>query len=101
VPVVENLDARILAYVENGTGVLDMSRWHGADGHWCGTTHCRAGWAVHEAGAPGKVLQDKYGPHRAGMMIYRASTGRAPHFFATNERALEDIRAQVVLQATV
>lgn len=25
------------------------------------------------------------------MMIYRASTGRVPNFFATNEEALKDI----------
>jgi hypothetical protein len=65
-------------------------------GHWhdesCRTTHCRAGWAIHLAGAAGYALEKQHGPQRAGAMLYRASTGRAPHFFASNERALEDIR---------
>jgi hypothetical protein len=99
VPVVENLDAKILAVIEGGSGVLDMGSWHGPKNEWCGTTHCRAGWAIHEAGPKGKALQDKYGPARAGSMIYRASTGRVPHFYASTERALEDIRAQAALQA--
>jgi hypothetical protein len=65
-----------------------MDSWH-----TCETTHCRAGWAITLAGGPGKKLEKDYGPENAGRMIYLASTGRVPHFFATNERALEDIRA--------
>jgi hypothetical protein len=88
VPVVPHLDRKILDVVEAGTGRLDMSQWH-----TCETTHCRAGWAIRFAGEAGAALEAEYGPHRAGSMIYRASTGRVPHFFATTERALEDIRA--------
>ena len=88
VPVVENLDAKILAAVTDGNGALEMSTWH-----TCDTTHCRGGWAIHHAGAAGKALEDEVGVERAARMIYIASTGRAPHFFASNERALEDIRA--------
>jgi hypothetical protein len=87
VPIVENLDRRILEVVDSGTGSLDMSQWHS-----CATTHCRAGWAITLAGEKGAELEREHGPHRAGAMIYRASTGRVPHFFATNERALEDMR---------
>ena len=87
VPVIEALDAKILTAVTSGTGKLDMSSWHK-----CETTHCRAGWAINLAGAAGKALEDKCGPRRAGTMIYRASTGRVPHFFATTERAMEDIK---------
>jgi hypothetical protein len=29
---------------------------------------------------------------KAGAMLYRASTGRVPHFFASNADAMEDIR---------
>jgi hypothetical protein len=64
-----------------------MSQWH-----TCETTHCRAGWAITLAGPDGKELEKKYGPRIAGAMIYRASTGRAPHFFASDKDALEDIR---------
>jgi len=65
-----------------------MATWH-----QCETTHCRAGWAITLAGEAGQELEAKYGPQRAGAMIYRASTGRVPHFFATDARAMEDIRA--------
>jgi hypothetical protein len=88
VPVVEHLDAKILAAVSDGVGKLDMSEWHK-----CQTTHCRAGWAIALAGDEGRQLEERVGPQRAGIMIYRASTGRVPHFFASTERALEDIKA--------
>jgi len=90
VPVVDNLDSQILELVTAGAGVLEMSAWHG-EGGVCGTTHCRAGWAVHLAGKAGIDLERKLDAHRAGRMIYLASTGRVPWFFASNERALEDI----------
>jgi uncharacterized protein YjbI with pentapeptide repeats len=98
VPVVEQLDAKILAAVESGKGRLEMSGWHGnnprnADGEACGTTHCRAGWAIHLAGKAGYELEDRFDPAIAGRMIYLASTGRAPHFYErSNEIALADIR---------
>ena len=88
VPVIEQLDRKILDAVTNGGGSLEMGSWHR-----CDTTHCRAGWAIHLAGKPGYDLEHKYGSQHAGRMLYIASTGRAPHFFATNERALEDIKA--------
>jgi hypothetical protein len=94
VPVVEALDAKMLAVIESGQGHLDMSSWHK-----CQTTHCRAGWAITLAGDAGKALEAERGPQRAGAMIYRASTGRIPHFFATQERAMEDIRACAAEQA--
>ncbi len=90
VPVIERLDARILEIVESGKGLLRMSDWHHGD--VCGTTHCRAGWAIHLAGEKGAELERQHGPAVAGGMIYRASTGRIPHFYATDEAALEDIR---------
>ena len=86
VPVVEHLDLRIVEAIESG-GSLDMSAWHS-----CETTHCRAGWAITLAGAAGKELERRRGPFHAGRLIYLASTGRSPHFFATNDRALEDLR---------
>jgi hypothetical protein len=94
VPVVERLDSRILGLVESGEGKLDMRAWH-----TCETTHCRAGWAVTLAGEAGKKLEDEVGSYRAGSMIYRASTGRSPHFFATDEAALEDIRVCAAQEA--
>jgi hypothetical protein len=80
VPIVPHIDAAILSAVEG-----DQAR---------GTTHCRAGWAVVIAGERGLALEKEVGPHRAGTLIYRASRpGKpAPHFFATTERALADLR---------
>jgi hypothetical protein len=88
VPVVENLDRKILDVVTSGKGILDMSNWHA-----CDTTHCRAGWAVHFAGERGYALERSMGgTEYAGRAIYRASTGRSPYFFGSTERALEDIK---------
>jgi hypothetical protein len=94
IPIISGIDAAILKEIEAG-GKLDMSSWHGPSNHWCGTTHCRAGWAIHIAGTPGKKLQDRFGPHIAGVLIYQASRPgkRTPHFFASTEDALADIRA--------
>jgi hypothetical protein len=88
VPVIPNLDQRILDAIARPGCALDMGAWHA-----CETAHCRAGWAIHLAGEAGYALENKLGDSAAaGRAIYRASTGRAPHFYATNERALEDIR---------
>jgi hypothetical protein len=92
--VVERLDARILEAVESGAGRLEMSSWHS-----CGTTHCRAGWAVHLAGDAGYALERQVGSRVAGARIYRASVGYAPHFFADNETALKDIKRCAAEQA--
>ena len=93
VPVVEAIDSAILQAVEHG-GTLDMSRWHG-----CGTTHCRAGWAITLAGDAGAQLELTLGPAVAGLMIYLASAGYSPHFYADTSRALEDIKARAAEQA--
>ena len=92
VPIVPNLDTRILEAIEGGQYTLEMSNWHGPENDWCGTTHCRAGMSIHVAGARGWALERKLDPLRAGRLIYLVSTGRSPHFFASNEAALADIR---------
>jgi len=93
IPVIPNIDATILAAIESG-GTLDMSSWHGPHDQWCGTTHCRAGWAVHLAGEKGKSLQDRVGAQMAGTLIYHASRPGipAPYFFASDDDALTDIK---------
>ena len=40
VPEVPNIDAAILEQIAKRPKCFDMTEWH------CGTTHCRAGWAV-------------------------------------------------------
>ncbi len=93
IPVVPKIDAAILSAISAG-GILDMGSWHGPKGEWCGTTHCRAGWAVHLAGEKGRDLEKRFGSRIAGAMIYRASRpGKpAPWFFASTEAAMEDIK---------
>ncbi len=70
---------------------LDMSSWH------CGTTHCRAGWAVTLAGDGGRVLEGVYGTAGAAALIYQASDpklDRVPDFHCGNDAALDDMRAK-------
>ncbi len=86
VPIIEHLDRKILEAIDAG-GSLEMGSWHA-----CATTHCRAGWAITLAGKEGADLEKKHGPHRAGMLIYGCSTGYTPHFFASNEAAMKDIK---------
>ena len=90
VPIVQNIDQRILAAVEADSKALDMSQWH-----TCETTHCRAGWAIHLAGDGGRVLESIYGSEVAGTLIYLAARPgkKHPDFFASNEDALASIRA--------
>jgi hypothetical protein len=71
-----------------------MSSWHS-----CETTHCRAGWAIHLAGEAGYALEREFDSLRAGRMIYLASTGRAPHFFGTNEATLADLKRCAEVQS--
>ena len=107
VPIVPNLDAQVLAAVDGATarGHLDMDSWHGgapigalAALDACGTTHCRAGWAIVLAGEPGFDLERKIGPSAAGALIYHASVGYVPDFLAGNELAMADIRARAAQQ---
>jgi hypothetical protein len=95
VPVVDQIDVKILARVEANPACFDMKTWH------CGTTHCRAGQAVDIAGTAGYELERKLGdPARAGAMIYMASVGFVPWFYdPSNEHALKDIRRCAAEQA--
>ncbi len=93
IPVIPNIDSVILSHIEAG-GVLDMGSWHGPDNHWCGTTHCRAGWAIHLGGEKGKALQDRVGEQMAGTLIYLASRPDKPPpwFYDSTDGALADLR---------
>jgi hypothetical protein len=85
------LDAQILSRISFGGG-LEMSEWH-----QCKTTHCRAGWAI-TINPAGAELERVFGPEWAGRLIYLKSTGRVPNFFASNNRALADIRKRAANQ---
>ena len=94
IPVIPNIDATILAAIEKskaaGKAGLHMDDWH-----TCGSTHCRAGWAIHLGGAKGAALEKRVGPFMAGCLIYQASRPdeAPPHFYASTEDAMADIRA--------
>ena len=88
ITIVENIDAAILAACTSPGCSLEMGSWHD-----CGTTHCRAGWAITLAGEAGKALEDRVGPEAAGSLIYAVSRPDkpVPDFFADNETAMADI----------
>jgi uncharacterized protein YjbI with pentapeptide repeats len=90
-PIIPNIHQAIYA-AASADRALDMGEWHK-----CETTHCRAGWAVHLAGAAGYELEEKIGSAAAGALIYLASDpdiGRMPNFYTTNELALADMKAR-------
>jgi len=57
---------------------LQMGDWHSK----CGTTHCLAGWAIHQAGPIGEILEELHGPYLAGLLLL--GTEAAEHFFESN-----------------
>jgi len=66
-----------------------MGNWHS-----CETTHCRAGWVVHQAGPEGKALEAKTNTEFAAMMIYKHSSPikvSPVRFYESNEVAMADI----------
>ena len=88
VPVVPAIDAAILTAIGANASGLKMDNWH------CGTTHCRAGWAVVLTGDVGVALERKIGTAAAGALIYAASRPdkQVPNFYASNADALADLR---------
>ena len=85
VPVVSDLHKKMEEVTRNPES-FNMKDWH-----TCETTHCRAGWATILAGKEGKELEEKFGSAVAGTLIYHASTGMVPDFYATTEESREDI----------
>ena len=81
-----------------------MGTWHGDEEesskkHYCGTTHCRAGWVVALAGEKGKALEEKLGStSEAAALIYLKSDKQnllsdVPDFYTDNAEALADMRS--------
>jgi hypothetical protein len=84
--------------------VLNMGDWHGdmddmTLGEFCGTTHCRAGWAV-ALHPQGRALEKRYGPANAANLIYRACSVRdvVPSWFDSDAVARRDIERCAQLQ---
>jgi hypothetical protein len=61
---------------------LEMDSWH-----TCGTTHCIAGWAIHLAGEPGRIMEQTMGAATAGLFLL--GTEAYKHFYDSNEKARE------------
>jgi hypothetical protein len=88
-PILENIHQKVLEAIAHNGSKLEMGDWH-----TCDTTHCRAGWVVHLAGEAGKELEAMTSTEFAAKQIYKASSPirvSPNQFFASNERAMEDI----------
>jgi hypothetical protein len=59
---------------------LEMETWH-----TCETTHCMAGWAIHLAGEPGKIMEKMLGPEVTGLLLLGSEAHR--YFYKSNEEA--------------
>lgn len=89
IPVIEGIHNKMLEAVSQ-PHALEMGDWHK-----CDTTHCRAGWAVHLAGADGYALEKATDTLFAAMQIYKASSPikvSPVRFFESNETAMADIK---------
>ena len=92
VPVVKDLEKKILKQIESNPACFDMDSWHSE----CGTVHCLAGWTIALAGEEGKKLELDLHTSTAGTLIYQKSEGFVPDFYsATKEKALADLRERV------
>ena len=98
VPVIENIHQKVLEAASKD-GALDMGDWHkdnslNAEGAYCGTTHCRAGWVVALAGKAGRALEMFHDTPLAAQLIYAASSKHKvspPRFYEDNKTAMEDM----------
>jgi hypothetical protein len=89
IPRINDIHRVIYAAVTAPENHLEMGSWH-----QCETTHCRAGWVVHKAGAAGYALEKFHNTELAAMLIYRESgyhinPGR---FYDNNENAMNDMK---------
>ena len=83
------IDLEMARVIEQSPDLFNMSEWHSR----CGTTHCRAGWAVN-LHPTGLTLESIYGTSAAAAMIYAkcSVSAKVPDWHASNEDAIEDIR---------
>jgi hypothetical protein len=98
-PVVEELHQKILDAIKLNPNLFSMDTWHKEyneyNSYVCATSHCRAGWTIHLAGAEGYVLEENIGSDAAGALITLTSCPwleKVPNWHASAEEALADIR---------
>jgi len=84
----QRLQAVAAAVLDGDGATLAMGCWH-----TCDTTHCLAGWAIHQAGTIGKTLESLHGPHMAGLLLLGHEA--ASHFYDSDKEAIEWLRSVV------
>ena len=89
-PIVADAPARlqvVAAQVLSNPNCLRMESWHGD----CGTSHCLAGWAIHQAGPIGATLERLHGAHLAGLLLLGHDA--ASRFYQSNDEVLQWLRS--------
>lgn len=111
VPVVKNIERKILRYITAKPERFNMRAWHTASngrclsGYFtaehprianCSTAHCLAGWAQYLAGQQGlNLVVEMRCDSSAGAAIFAKSCGWVPDFLAGDEEALAELEARV------
>jgi hypothetical protein len=88
-PVVADSAERLIAAAAAATaepGALAMQTWH-----TCETTHCLGGWAIHQAGPLGTLLEQTLGAPIAALLLLGPEA--YAHFYDSNEDALAYLRS--------
>jgi hypothetical protein len=76
----------VAAQVLSAPCCLRMDSWHSD----CGTAHCLAGWAIHQAGPIGATLERLHGAHLAGLLLLGHDA--AARFYQSNDEVLQWLR---------
>jgi hypothetical protein len=87
----EILEARLRAVAE--AALAEESALHMGSWHHCDTTHCIAGWAIHQHGEAGYEMERKYGPETAGAILLGIEA--ANHFFVPTDVARVWLRSKL------
>ncbi len=90
-PIVEDAKERLKAVAVAALAdddALDMTDWH-----TCETTHCIAGWAIHQAGELGETLERDLGPANAGLMLLGVEAHS--HFFDNDDKARDWLQSVI------
>ncbi len=66
-PIAADAPTRLRAVAR--AALADPSALHMSSWHTCQTTHCIAGWAIHQAGELGRILEALHGPALAGRLL--------------------------------
>ena len=76
----------VAAAALSSDNALEMKAWH-----TCTTTHCIAGWAIHQAGEPGRLLRQQMGAQIAGLMLLGIEAHS--HFFDSDDDARQYLQS--------